>query len=74
MKNIINSKENAVLYKIFVTTADKKAAGSDAKGIGQVLSIKMIIFLLVNLNICFGCSKEPYHWAVLLNTHNICFG
>ena len=21
----------------------------------------LIIFLLINLNICFGCSKEPFH-------------
>ena len=37
----------------------------------------MIIFLSISLNICFGCSKEPSRWdveAVLLSTHNICFG
>ena len=28
------------------------------------------IFLPINFNICFGCSKE----MVLLSTHNICFG
>ena len=27
----VGGKENAVLYKVFVTTADKKAAGTDAK-------------------------------------------
>ena len=30
----------------------------------------MIIFLPINLNICFGCSKE----TLLLSTHNICVG
>ena len=33
-----------------------------------------IIFLPINLNICFGCSKEPSQWDGSLSTHNICFG
>ena len=32
------------------------------------------IFLPINLNICFGCSKKRLIEMVLLNTHNICFG
>ena len=30
----------------------------------------LIIFLPINLNMCFGCSKEQF----FLRTHNICFG
>ena len=37
----------------------------------QIFKCKIvIIFFPINLNICFGCSKE----TVLLSTHNICFG
>ena len=31
------------------------------------------IFLPINFNICFGCSKEPSYLKGLLSTHNICF-
>ena len=34
----------------------------------------LIIFLPVNLNMCFGCSKNRLNETVLLSTHNICFG
>ena len=34
----------------------------------------VIIFLPINLNMCFGCSKEPSQWKVLLSIHNIYFG
>ena len=41
----------------------------------QKFQIKIVnIFLPITLSICFGCSKEPSHWDVLLSTHNICFG
>ena len=32
------------------------------------------IFLLINLNMCFGCSKNRLIETVLLSTHNICLG
>ena len=32
------------------------------------------ISLPINLNMCFGCSKERLIETVLLSTHNICFG
>ena len=32
------------------------------------------IFLPINFNICFGCSKNRLIETVLLSTHNICFG
>ena len=41
----VGGKENAVLYKIFVTTADKKAAGTDAKV--RKLSIVFIFYLSI---------------------------
>ena len=37
----MGGKENAVLYKIFVTTADKKAAGTDAK-------VRKLFIVLIN--------------------------
>ena len=33
-----------------------------------------IIFLPINLNICFGSQKNRLIETVLLSTHNICFG
>ena len=34
----------------------------------------VIISFPVNLNRCFGCSKEPSHWDGSFEYHNICFG
>ena len=28
----------------------------------EIYERKIIIFLPINLNMCFGCSKETYHW------------
>ena len=33
-----------------------------------------IIFLPINLNICFGAQKNRLIETVLLSTHNRCFG
>ena len=41
----VGGKENAVLYKVFVTTADKKAAGTDAKV--RKLIIALIFYLSI---------------------------
>ena len=34
----------------------------------------VVVFLPINLNICFGCSKEPSHRDGSMSTHNIYFG
>ena len=31
-------------------------------------------FLLISINMCFGCSKKRLIEMALLSTHNICFG
>ena len=37
--------------------------------------IKVVnIFLPINLNICFGCSKEPSHWEGSLEYPQFMFG
>ena len=33
----------------------------------------LIIFLTINLSICFGAQKNRLIETVLLSTHNICF-
>ena len=33
----------------------------------------VIISLSMSLNMCFGCSKEPSNWDVLLSIHKIFF-
>ena len=41
----------------------------------QVFKRKSVnIFLPINFNICFGCSKEPSQGDDSYEIHNICFG
>ena len=52
----------------FTTTVEELAASQHGKEVGAMIQIRkiylrkiLIIFLPINLNMCFGCSKEPSH-------------
>ena len=58
--------------KLVLLISKNKFIGPDKQ---IFLHVKIvIIILLINLNICFGCLKECPIEMVLLSTHNICFG
>ena len=46
----------------FTTTVEELAASQHGKEVRKFYLRKfLIIFLPINLNMCFGCSKEPSH-------------
>ena len=61
--------------KISTDKISRKTFSYTIRPVKQVFKRKIaIVFLIIGLNMCFGCSKEPSHQDGSLSTHNICFG
>ena len=69
-------EEFVIAYQIIDIIITDYSSKSDSMGLDKERNEHkhVYIFLSINHNICFGCSKNRIIETVLLSTHNICFG